>query len=73
MTKGRHHGKETYGHMANPPPPQDPSAKEAHREEAPGRAGQGMGKAGKSGGTKSAGGRAGRSHADRTGQGRRGR
>jgi len=70
MTAGRKRGAQKHGHMASPKA-RAPSAKERHRAEEPGRAEQGLGRAGRSGGTKSSGGRAGREHADRTGQRRR--
>ncbi len=57
MPKGRSRGSEPYGHVKTPVV-RKPSSKDIHRAEASGRAEQGSGTGGRSGGSKSAGGNA---------------
>jgi hypothetical protein len=59
MSGTRRRGSKPFGHV-QAPVPHEPSAKEVHHAEVPGRAEQGMGSGGKPGGTKSAGGKGGR-------------
>ena len=56
MSKGRSRGSEPYGHVKTPVE-HKPSSKDIHRAEASGRAPQGLGSAGRAGGSKSSGGK----------------